>query len=62
MSQCAICDGTAVFYCPICYARIILHSHEGDCVCDEHDVVTPVSEAALKALKARLATLPEPQP
>lgn len=54
---CDICSGRKKFYCSICYAEIANHSHEGDFICEEHDLVRPISEESLRALVARLDAL-----
>lgn len=41
--QCEICNGTAVYLCPIC-REPVGHSHENDFICETHSFVNPIRQ------------------
>ena len=43
-SRCELCNGTAIYLCPICRERITCHSHEGDFLCEVHSFVNPIRQ------------------
>lgn len=43
-AECEICNGTAVYLCPICGAPITNHSHENDFICATHSFVNPIRQ------------------
>lgn len=43
-TTCEICNGTAVYLCPICREVIETHSHENDYICKTHSFVSPVRQ------------------